>query len=158
MAETLSYNKYMSEKWNHEKTLDQLIKEHNMRIDKDTCCAFMINFKKHMIDNCFDRFAIAFIEDGTKYNLRHNIYTIIGIREDGFVYVDTQYFILESNLLWIPIDQAIRIMLQYKDLMNATSNFERALNGILEQTHINIIIDNSYRLQSINNDLNFIVD
>lgn len=144
-----TYNKYMSESWNYKKTLDQLISEYSVNINGEDCCLFLTNFKKQIYYyNCYDNFAIGF-----KNNKKAKLYTILAVKEDGFVYINEYTYLTENSLIYIPVNNAIEIMLQYKDLRNNMCNFENLLNNKLEFTNTNVLIDLKCRTENDINDI-----
>lgn len=125
-----------SEKWNHVKSAQELLEGKNV--------LFNFNYRAHKSDEGYGKFAIY-----VEHELSNNDYTIINIDEDGLVYNGDSSPCDDTlnKLVSMSSEEAYKILLDYKNLVEARDKLESRLRKYTDDDCVNIIIDSSYILE-----------
>lgn len=151
----------ISKDWDCKYTLEELIEIHSnnpiyrrlgLEGKDDKTCFLVANYRKHKSDDCYGGFILLFEVEKDKY-------VQIGIKEDGFVYIGDQMYFDEKNTKLFNAEEAIDFMIKYRNFLESTSDFERKLIKIFDESCINIIYDYNYSPQyKYSKDLTYLVD
>lgn len=139
----------ISKRWDCVLSLEEIIKDNGEIMSKDgneNCCYLVTNYRKHSSDDCFGGFIILLAKNriNTLTEKLERAYFQIGIRDDGFVYIGDQMRVDKVNSVFLPVKQALDIMVNYMNFMNSRGELEYALSRIVEESSINIIYSHNY--------------